>query len=46
MSVWGQEGDVVSDGTETIEYDNLGRPSVTLTIYTGDDKTKTEYKYY
>jgi hypothetical protein len=46
ISIWGQEGDVVSDGTETIEYDNLGRPSETVTIYIGAYKTKIEYKYY
>lgn len=46
MSIWGQEGDVISDGTETIEYDTLGRPSVQLTVYNGDYKTKTEYKYF
>jgi hypothetical protein len=46
MSIWGKETDVIANGTETTEYDNLGRPRIKLTVYTGDYKTKTEYKYY
>lgn len=46
MSIWGQETDVVASGTETTEYDNLGRPRTKLTVYTGGYKTNIEYRYY
>lgn len=46
ISIWGREGDVAADGTETMEYDNLGRPAVKRTINPGNHETKTEYRYY
>lgn len=46
MTIWGQEGDVASDGTETIEYDNQGRPVLELIMYEGNYQHRTVYRYY
>jgi hypothetical protein len=46
ITIWGGEGDVAGDGTETIEYDKIGRPIRKITTYTSGHKTTEEYRYY